>query len=91
MPSSSLLVRWPDAAECRYRSPSACIHRHLPAGMKLPVGDFLGLSHRAFREAAERVTAANGFARGEALAALEALEADAQTHPDGNVEVLPAH
>lgn len=89
MPETTLKVRWPDATERGYYSPSTIVHMHFKAGETYDLADFVAASRKAYHEASERVRAKYGMACGSAAAELSKIERDAAGFAEGRVAILP--
>jgi uncharacterized repeat protein (TIGR04042 family) len=74
MPEMIFLVRWPDASQTAYYSPSRVIHEYFTVGEDYNLPEFLNRSRVALRLASERVRAKYGFACARASASLAAIE-----------------
>lgn len=89
MPEMRFTIRWPDGAEETCYSPSTAITRHLAAGARYPMPDFLARVRAGLREASDRVEAKYGFACSSALDQLARIETRAAPFgAAGDVECL---
>jgi uncharacterized repeat protein (TIGR04042 family) len=73
MPEMSFRIRWPDASEATYYSPSLVIHDFLKPGEILALPDFLTRAGEALRIASDRVAEKYGSPCSRARASLSAI------------------
>jgi uncharacterized repeat protein (TIGR04042 family) len=89
MPEMSFRIRWPDASEANYYSPSLVIHDFLTPGEILTLPDFLRRAGEALQIASDRVAKKYGFPCARAHASLAAInEAAAAFVQNPNAEVM---
>jgi uncharacterized repeat protein (TIGR04042 family) len=91
MPEAVLHLRWPDAREARYYSPSSVICEHFSAGDSYEVAVFVARAREALGQASARVKAKYGFSCGRAAASIVAIEERAVAFAglaDARVEIL---
>ncbi|TPE51694.1 MSMEG_0570 family nitrogen starvation response protein [Amaricoccus solimangrovi] len=88
MPEVRFTVRWPDGTEETCYSPSTAIARHLEAGARYQLADFLARARAGLREGSRRVEAKYGFACSSALDQLARIEARAARFDRGDVLCL---
>lgn len=89
MPEVHFTIRWPDGAEEICYSPSTAITRHLAAGTRYPLPEFLDRARAGLNEASARVEEKFGFACSSAVDQLARIELRAANFDAaGDVECL---
>lgn len=91
MPEMFFKIRWPDASESDYYSPSLIIREYFSQGQVLELADFLDKSRLALTIASDRVKAKYGFSCTRAHSSLAAIESRAKpfaANPAARIEIL---
>jgi uncharacterized repeat protein (TIGR04042 family) len=91
MPEMSFRIRWPDASEASYYSPSLIVEDFLVPGETLPLPEFLTRAVEALGIASDRVAQKYGFPCSRAQASVAAINQAATKFadlPDATIKIL---